>query len=233
MTISSSLSYGLGIGLYSVTDVSRLLKIHPQKIRRWLGGYTYTSNGEDRTMPALWDVDLHLPENQIELSFRDMIELRIVKAFLDADFGLHAIRTCLQCARSLVDYERPFSSGEFRTDGKTIFLRSIEESGEPKLLDLKSKQYVFAKVVEQSFKDLDLEQGLVARWRPYRGKESIVIDPTRAFGQPVAALSGVPTVTLAEAVAAEGSESKVALLYEVDVAIVRDAVKFQKELMAA
>ena len=106
-------------------------------------------------------------------------------------------------------------------------------SGEPKLLDLKKKQYVFKQVVEQSFKDLDLDGDTVTRWRPYRGKDSIVVDPSRAFGQPVAFATGVPTVVLAEAVKAEGSISRVAAIYEVEKSVVKDAVKFERELMAA
>ena len=112
-------------------------------------------------------------------------------------------------------------------------MESLEAAGEPKLLDLKRKQYVFKQVVEQSFKDLDLEGDIVARWRPFHGKDSIVVDPTRSFGQPVASKTGVPTVVLAEAVKAEGSVSRVAAIYEVERSVVQDAVKFEQELMAA
>ena len=74
------------------------------------------------------------------------------------------------------------------------------------------------------------------RWRggrPFNGKDTIVIDPTRAFGQPVAAEFGVPTVVLADAVKIEGSIERVAKLYEIAVPIVLDAVKFEESLIAA
>ena len=80
---------------------------------------------------------------------------------------------------------------------------------------------------------LDIEGDIVVRWRPFQGRDSIVIDPRRAFGQPIAAISGVPTVALAEAVTAEGSTERVARLYEVPVAVVRDAVRFEASLQAA
>ena len=136
-------------------------------------------------------------------------------------------------AGQCVESDRPFSTGRFRTDGQTIFLESLEMSGDAKLLDLKGKQYVFRQIVERSFKDLDLEGDLVARWRPYRGKQTIVVDPQRAFGQPIAEATGVPTVGLAEAVKAEGSVARVAAIFEVEKAVVQDAVRFQEELMAA
>ena len=80
---------------------------------------------------------------------------------------------------------------------------------------------------------LDIEADAVARWRPYHGKPTIVIDPKRAFGKPIASASGVPTVALSDAVKAEGSPERVARLYEVPVTIVRDAIGFEEALHAA
>ena len=67
---------------------------------------------------------------------------------------------------------------------------------------------------------------------PHTGM-AIVIDPQRSFGQPIAAEFGVPTVALAEAVKSEGSIDRVARLYEVSSAVVRDAVRFEEYLLAA
>src|SRR3546814_15438946 len=43
------------------------------------------------------------------------------------------------------------------------------------------------------------------RWWPMGKRSHIVIDPLRAFGQPITNGEGVPTTILAEAVVAEGS----------------------------
>jgi uncharacterized protein (DUF433 family) len=223
----------VGVGLYTMADAALLLKSNPRKLRRWLGGYTYKENNDIRHVPPLWVPDIPRFDDDIEVSFRDLIELRFVRAFLDMGLGLQAVRNCLEYARQCIQTDRPFSSGRFRTDGRTIFLESLVAAGEPKLLDLKAKQYVFKQVVEQSFRDLDLEGGTVTRWRPYKGKESIVIDPTRSFGQPISAVSGTPTVVLAEAVVAEGSLSRVAAIFEVERSVVQDAVRFHQELIAA
>jgi len=88
-------------------------------------------------------------------------------------------------------------------------------------------------IIERTFKDLDIESDAVTRWRPFGGKKSIVIDPRRAFGQPIAAVAGVPTVTLADAVEAEGNVTRVAYLFRVSPGVVKDAVQFQKALLTA
>ena len=223
----------IGIGLYTVGDAARLLRTPARTVRRWLAGYEYRRDGERRHVTPLWQPDLQHPEDGVELSFRDLIELRFVRAFTGIGLDLRTIRACLAAARSAIDSDRPFSSGRFRTDGKRIFLELTRGTDDPALLDLKNRQYVFPKIIEQTFSDLDLEDDLVVRWRPWKGKDSIVIDPHRSFGQPVAAAFGVPTIVLAEAVEAEGCVARVAALYEVDPAVVRDAVAFHKELAAA
>lgn len=100
------------------------------------------------------------------------------------------------------------------------------------MLDLRARQYVIKRVIDRTFKDLDLSNDIVVRWRPFEGKQSIVIDPERAFGQPIASIYGVPTVVLADAVKAERSIERVTRLYDVSASAVRDAVKFEKSLAA-
>ncbi len=134
-------------------------------------------------------------------------------------------------ARLCVHDERPFSTRRFRTDVKTIVLDSLRQPGLGEVLDLRTRQFVFRQAVERTFKDI--EDDAVARWRPYGGKLTIVIDPTRSFGQPIVADFGVPTSALADAVQAEGSIERAALLVEVATAVVRDAVEFEKGLLAA
>ena len=222
----------LGIGFYIVPEAARLLNIPPLNIRRWLGGYSHTQGEKTVKMPALWEPQLPAYEHHIELGFRDLIELRVIKSFLDNGLPLITVRNCLEYARECAKDDRPFSTRRFQTDGRTIFLESLRRTGEDELLDLKNRQYVIKKIIDRTFKDLDLSDDIVTRWRPFEGKQSIVIDPERAFGQPIANIYGVPTIVLADAVKAEGSVERVTRLYDVSASVVRDAIKFEKSLAA-
>ncbi|MGV8838696.1 MAG: hypothetical protein ACWA6X_00165 [Bauldia sp.] len=225
----------LGVGSYTAVEAARLLGIPARKVRRWLAGYVYREpNGDQRAMPPLWEVQLPSTDTHLELGFRDLIELRFVKGFVAAGVGLGAIRKVLDFARDCVGDSHPFSTRRFKTDGRRIFLDSLERiDSQTELLELRSRQYVFRQVVERTFKDLDVDRDRVARWRPYQGKPSIVIDPQRSFGQPIAAEFGVPTVVISEAVDAEGSQQRVAALFEISPEAVRDAVRFEESLKAA
>lgn len=223
----------IGIGYYTIPEAGRLTRIPSLNIRRWLGGYDYTHKGQIRHMGPLWKPQLPANNNHIELGFRDLIELRFVQAFLDAGLTLNTVRTCLDVAREYVGEERPFSTRKFRTDGRTIFLESVERAGEDQLLNLKKRQFEFKRLIERSYKDLDVNKDTVVSWRPFHGKPSIIVDPERAFGQPIVARFGVPTATIAQAVRAEGSVKAVARLFEVPTAAIRDAVAYEKTLLAA
>jgi uncharacterized protein (DUF433 family) len=231
----------IGVGYYTAAEAARLLKTTPRNISRWLGGYSYkVSDGHIVETTPLWSPQLPRLGESLEIGFRDLIELRFVLAFIRHGVGLNVIRRCLDSARKIIGEERPFSTHRFRTDGKSIFLeslRELQESGESRgssaVVDLKTNQMVFKQVVEPTFRDLDLADGSVVQWRPFNGKSSIVIDPARSFGKPLAADYGVPTVSLATAAKAENSARRVASLFEVPVAVVNDAIAFERSLMAA
>jgi uncharacterized protein (DUF433 family)/DNA-binding transcriptional MerR regulator len=231
----------LSRGAYSATEGLRLLNfsrsnapirhVSRNTVARWLRGYDFGADGEGHSEP-LWHPDYLNESNLIEFSFRDLIELRFVKAFRDIGLALPAIRECYHRAAEEVQDQRPFSTQKFRTDGKTIFLEITEGIQEAKLVDLRRRQNVFRTIVEPSLKDLEFDASAVARWFPLGiARKSIVIDPTRAFGRPIAA-SGIPTEVLSRAVTVEGSVAKVVRLYNVPAAEVKDAVTFEKRLAA-
>ena len=181
----------LSRGAYSASEALRLLNfsrasatrhVSRNTVVRWLQGYDFGPEGEGHSEP-LWRPDYQNDNNIVELSFRDLIELRFVKAFRDIGLGLPTIRACYQRASEEVHDDRPFSTQRFRTDGKTIFLEITEGLHEPRLVDLKQRQNVFRTIVEPSLKDLEFDASVVARWFPLGvQRRSVIVDPARALG---------------------------------------------------
>jgi uncharacterized protein (DUF433 family) len=233
----------LGRGVYGAPEALRLINfrrqyeyssstISRQTVARWLRGYDYVRDGVKHHSAPLWEPDYTNEDDTIELSFRDLIEVRFVKAFRDLGLGLPTIRECFARAVEEVKDKRPFSTSKFRTDGKTIFLEIIDGVREGELLDLKRRQGAFHRFVAPSLHDLEFDADIVARWYPLGKAHKIVIDPARAFGRPIVVSGGVPTEVLRDAVEAEGSEEKVARSYAVPLGAVREAVAFQQRLAA-
>jgi uncharacterized protein (DUF433 family) len=232
----------LGRGSYSAVEGLRLLnfsregilpdhRISRATVVRWLRGYDHGADRKHHSDP-LWQPDYVNDNDQIELSFRDLIELRFVKAFRNLGVGLPTIRDCYRRAAEELSADRPFSTQKFRTDGKTIFLEITEKDHEGRMIDLKKRQQVFRTFIEPSLRDLEFDASTVSRWYPLGMKQrSVLIDPSRSFGRPIVQ-GGVPTEILAEAVEVEGSIDAVAALYEVPKAEIRQALRFEKRLAA-
>jgi uncharacterized protein (DUF433 family) len=234
----------LGRGVYGAADALQLINfrrrletqrrtISRQTIARWPRGYDYSRGGVVRHSEPLWQADYANDDETIELSFRDLIELRFVKAFRDAGLSLPTIRECFTRAVEAVRDERPFSTQRFRTDGKTIFLEITHDVREGELIDLKRRQGAFHRLVAPSLHDLEFDAEVVARWFPLgMSRKTIVVDPARSFGRPIVVEGGVPTEILSQAVEVEGTPERAAKFYEVPLAAVRDSVAFQQQLAA-
>jgi uncharacterized protein (DUF433 family) len=234
----------IGRGIYDATEAVRLInfqrndnlldksspnrKIGTPTIRRWLQGY----NKKSKFIPPLWKPDYINDGSEIEVSFRDLIELRFIKSFKDAGVSFQTIRVCFQNAMDIVGSDRPFSNPKFRTDGKTIFERITEGVHEGAMTDLKTRQTVFKKMFDPSLKDLEFEGDELVRWWPLGQSSKLVVDPAKAFGRPVILGYGVTAEALANAVKVEGSIEAVAHLYEVPTSVVSDSIDFHERLAA-
>ena len=111
----------LGMGIYTLGEASRLSGVSPQRIRRWLLGYSYNREGQTRSQVPVFRGQIPPFDSKLELGFRDLLEIRIVNAFADAGLGLPTIRKALDRASRLIDNDHPFSTARFRTDGRDIF----------------------------------------------------------------------------------------------------------------
>ncbi|MHB8594567.1 MAG: DUF433 domain-containing protein, partial [Acidimicrobiales bacterium] len=69
------------------------------------------------------------------------------------------------------------------------------------------------------------ENGAVVRLRPSGPDSTVVIDPEVRFGSPV--VRGIPTETIAEQIAAGDSVESVARDFDLDLATVIDALRFE------
>lgn len=212
----------LGKGVYSPQEVARYIGGSPQEVLRWTRG----SGPND----PLWNAYYQEMDDTTELSFSDLVELRVVKSLRNAGLSLQAIRFAIDFSREKFDLYRPLSSVGFKTDGKEILMDAIEHDGE--LVSLSKKrpgQKVFSEIVKQSLSDLDYEEGRPIRWRPQFFR-SVVLDPERLFGEAILDEFGVSTSTIAKDFENFSDVKYIADIYEIPVQRIRDALKFEETL---
>ena len=221
---SSMSDAAFGIGIYTVPEAARMIDMPVRNLRRWFAGYDHHGKREE----PLWNPQYEVETDEaVIIGFRDLVEARIVNSLRGMRIGLPTIRNCITKARDLIGDDRPFSTRQFKTDGKSIFLEIWREVGEPEMIDLKSLQGVFARVVAPSLTGLDFDGEAASRWWLLDKKRTIVADPERAFGAPIVAENGIPTQRIAQAVKAEGSVDAVAKLYELRPRLIRDALEYE------
>jgi uncharacterized protein (DUF433 family) len=225
-----AVSYDLvGIGLYTPSEAERLTGISAERLVRWLRGHTVGDHPYERLWPP--QIDLH--DSRTYLGFRDLMEARVAAGFIDAGLSPQKVRRAIEIARDIVKDDRPLSTARLRTDGMTVFLQRVDETGDESLIDLFRKQYAFKRIVEPSLRNLDFEDGVPARWWPASKSAGIVVDPTRSFGQPVDDATGIPTRILSGSAINEGSIEAAAKVWRVPTASVRRAINFEQELARA
>lgn len=224
----------VGRGIYSLRDASQLTGIPAARVRRWVEGYRFRSGGEVRSSGPLFRHDYGVAAEGVWLSFADLVEVRFIDAFVRAGVSLNAVRVAAERASELLSQDHPFSSREFKTDGRTIMTELAQDSKAPELLDLVSNQVGFKKLIDPFlYRGLDFgPKNSVARWWHHGGQGKIVIDPTIAFGRPVVAKESVPSRALFEAFRVEKSVERVSEIFEVSKPGVSAAIQFERQLAA-
>jgi len=218
----------IGLGLYTIPEASRLVGVPGQRIRRWLKGHSYRG----KVYEPLWEPEVPDLNGKTFVSFRDLMEIRIANRLIQLEISSQKVRAAILVAREVTGQDHPLSTNRFRTDGRNIFLHLIQqdETGEDQeaLLNLLKKQYAFEKLLAPLLASVDFTpDGAPRLWWPRGRSKGIVVDPARAFGQPIDVESSVPTAVLAGAGQVEGIK-RAASLYAVTERAVRRAMAFEQ-----
>jgi uncharacterized protein (DUF433 family)/DNA-binding transcriptional MerR regulator len=233
-----------GLGLFPLPDAARLAQLDARTARRWAEGYSFTYKGDKQFSPGVMPPSLERVGGHRDLTFAELLTLRLVKAFKGAGLSLPTIKRV--AARAAADFglEMPFVTRRFRTDGRKIFIELQEAASgnaepaitkhEHKLIEVLSGQHQFTDVVEPSlFANVDWHDDLVSRWWPLGKTCAVTLDPKVMFGAPHIANTRVPTSVIADAVKAEGGGmaaiQSVGEWHGLTPEQVQDAVRFETE----
>jgi uncharacterized protein (DUF433 family) len=214
----------LGVGLYSLPEAARLARMPVATLRRWASEGRSPANGRPSApMPLVRREDSELIAQGL-LTFFELIALLLIRRLRQACVPLTAIRAMAQQAAVALQTSHPFATRSFYSDppplpaSKNDSERASPGSAAPLALDSFADQLDYG------------EDGMVRAYWPLGRGRRVVLDPARAFGQPIDPVSGVPTRALAGMSAAGETIEDVAEWYRVDPAAVRDAIQFERSL---
>lgn len=230
----------IGRGIYAPRQVARLVNLrlgtafNEHHFRRWARGYNRAGTKYDPIIIP------DLAEDRHRMTFVEFIELLFVAFFRKHGISPEVIHAAACEGARLFDTRHPFAVTRFRTDGTSIFAELQRTGGHdldlPRDLlveDLPRAQMVFPDLVEPYFKDIDWGDVEAEAYWPCGHDGRIVLDPARCFGQPIDHDTGVPTEALYSFVEAGDDPRTIAEWYEVPLAAVEAAVRFERLLRSA
>ncbi|MEM1374738.1 MAG: hypothetical protein AAGF78_10200 [Pseudomonadota bacterium] len=209
-------------GVYTPRQAARLVGAKPRDVLRW-------TRGSGPSEP-IWRAHYQGLDDTTEISFLDLIEVRVVSALRREGATLQAIRYAIQIAKNEFRIERPLASQKFYLSGTEILMDAVEGDGQ--LVSLSKRrptQKVFKRIIEQNLEDVEYEDDVAARWRP-NWVSGIVLDPKRQFGNPILDDFGLSTETIRRELENELTEREISSLYEVPLDLVKAAKKFELRL---
>lgn len=233
----------LGTGIYPRAEAARLLGMTPDRLRRWVGGYTYwlresaAGGRKRRRQTPVVHSELPAIARATALSFLELMELRVVKAIVDKGVSLQHVRAAAQLAARRFDTRHPFASRRVFTDGRHIFSAVTDEVHAPNVVRWTAHeidQVVAGPVFDQFLHEIEFDPttSLAQRWWPLGREVPVVLDPAISFGAPIVAGTGVRTSVLAR-LARASSPRDAAVAYEVELAQAEAATEFERVLAAA
>ncbi len=220
----------LETGIFTVPDVARLVGADQSTVRVWIDGHTGKQT-------AVIENELGKINGKTAVSFNNLLELRFVAFFARQGVPLREIRLIMGEVRKSLSHPHPFATKTvFKTDGRKIVEQIGRDNGIEDIYDLRSRNYEMQNVVLESLKDdvvYDPFGGAVS-WRPRPSlAPNVIVHPRFSFGRPILKDSHIPTKTLANAVAAEGSVKFVADIFDISERRVKEAVTFENNLKQA
>lgn len=231
-----------GIGIYARADAARLLGMSAARLRRWVGGYTYwlrasTPTRARRHRPPVIRTDLPVVDDVVALSFLELMELRVVKAIVDAGVSLQHVRAAARLAADHFHTDHPFASRRVFTDGRAIFSAVSADDAAPDVVRWRADdidQVIAGGIFEQFLHEIEFDPAscLAERWWPLGRGQPVVLDPRIAFGAPVVAGTAVRTSVVAR-FARHASVDEAAVAYEIERRQADAAVEFERQLAAA
>lgn len=216
-------SLKIGNGIYTVKEISRILRLPYAKVNTWLHRYWDGRLGESYSRNYSWKVD-----NTKAVGFHTLVEFYVMMQFSEAGVRPGQVLKAHQELARI--YETPFPFAQkavlegIHTDGKKIFLRIPDGT-----ISLDGTRQLNMDFIQLFFRKLDFGAGQLAScFYPLGKNKSIVVDPGRQFGHPVVGETNIYPETIYNLHKAGEPPAFIAFTYEISEQEVQDAIEYCK-----
>ncbi len=211
----------LGIGIYTSSDISKILNIPYYKVSRWIKKYWDGELGAEYNHRYSWRTS-----GSDAVGFHTLIEFYVMMQFSNAGVSTKHI---LNAHKELTNrYSTPFPFAQktvlkgINTDGRKIFLTINGDT-----ITVDGTKQLNLSFIKTLFRKLDFNSDeLAIRYWPLGRANTVVVDPKRKFGHPVVSNKNIYPETLFSLYKAGETKEYIAFLYELTKKQVNDAIKY-------
>ncbi len=211
----------LGYGIYTIPDISRLLKVDRRKVARYISEYW-----DEKIGRKLFSETYSWSVNQRNKAVNFYVLIELFTFFKLQELGVKA-KTILKARTSIakelnIDY--PFASSKLLTDGKRIWYKFedaiVNADG--------SSQTNFVKIIEDFAINVDFSRTtfLAEKYWPLGRNINVVVDPHRQFGQPIIEGTSINAEVIYSMYKSGEPIDTISILYDLTEKEVNDAINF-------
>ena len=207
----------LGVGLYTIPDVAKILRLDKTFVRRWL--HEYWGNKFNNKSLSSWGTgrDKAIP-------FFTLIEFYVFYQLRRQGLSAQNIAKSHEIIGQELDTPFPFANSIILHDDKKIFY-TID--GDSIINADRSKQINFKSIIEQFCRKIDFDKDQLAlRYWPLGKEKNIVVDPHHQLGQPTIKNTNILAETLYSMYTSGEKISFISSLYEVSESDVKASIEF-------
>jgi uncharacterized protein (DUF433 family) len=176
--------------LYTIAEASRFLGVHPSTFATWAKGYVRRPPGRPVVTGEAIVTSVDAQRNYPSVPFIGLAEGMVLAAFRRGGVSLQHIRKAVSILDREIGIDHALASRRVYTDGAVILFdyadaeHDVELAG---LTEVVSRQRVFAPVVREYLRRIEYaKDGWAAQLAsPTTRGRVVVVDPRRAFGQPI------------------------------------------------
>jgi uncharacterized protein (DUF433 family) len=222
MLLSTTKKPSLGIGLYSIPDVARILNLEPPFVRRWLNEYWGNRFKFGKKNFSSWGKG-----REKAIHFYTLIEFYVFYQLRKQGLSAQSIAKSHEIIAGELGTQFPFATSTILTDGRKILYKIDNET----IINAdKTKQLNFVTIIEDFCQQMDFgKDQLAIRYWPLGKEKNIIVDPHHQLGQPTIKNTNILAETLYRMNAAGEKINFIASLYNVTGSDVKASIEFFKK----
>ncbi len=206
----------IGQGIYTVSDLSEILKIKKSSARYWFNSYVRD------ILPSITGYRYNFESDKgLFVNFKSLMQFHVFIELKNRGHKKKEIVSMYKFIAKQYSTNYPFATKEILSVGSSLLIDINEQLVSPTM------QYSMNEILTDYIDRIEFDlEGNAIRYYPMGRQHSVVVDPEVQFGSPVIKGTRIDTKTISELYESGDSKELIANIYDLSIEQVSDAISF-------